>query len=780
MRGNNVVNNTINSVEKEVWSVLNSLRKTMTISDAVLLTLLRLYQLRMEDKASTSIVKILLGRIPSHNVLVDPFRDSNTLSVFLENYTQAIDTLIETHERDGGRNFSLGGQAKELTELIAYLAGDVQSVYNPFGGFASYGVQLSPKEYCGEEINELVWAMAQIRLEAHGIKGESFKCADSIEHLEHMSKEAYDLIVSTPPFNFQVRNKTYREENIFFKEDLITQHLTSNGKLIFIGTESSTTRSFANKLVAPLVDKGYLHMLIQLPAGLLSYTNINTVLYVFGREPQQHVKMIDASNCMERVGFGHTLLDVDQVKDRINSSDANSRESVEVPISVIAKNAYSLRTAQFMYVRPSFLEEEGKYTTLGEILKEVKGQFDFADQEGRLFVNNHNELPRVYEVGELRSVSLREQKRLRKFENDVLIVRGDQFNYCKATVDSPLFVSGAVLKFYELKTNIVTAEYLLTELHQTYFKEQTEVFSKSSIIPQIPTKSLFEMRIRLLPLKDQGGYVATQYAELATQYAQKVGIELDAVRSTQFKQYHRDMRIRKHTLGQIVGVISGAITNLNECRLEHNGELNDKTVVSQWSGATVAQYFEKLAASTRKLELMLEKLTDYIEIKEENYKKVSVIQFCKNYIKLLLDTHFKVVLDEGELKEVGIGVNKGDNIYIEPDILSEIFMNIVDNAARHGFQDKSDKKHEVRISLSPTELSRQQRGISIKIANNGTPFHPSMTADKFFTWGEGTHSGIGGWDIKNRIERMGGEIELHLDAQNEYPVVLELKFEQIM
>lgn len=122
MRGNNVVNNTINSVEKEVWSVLNYLRKTMTISDAVLLTLLRLYQLRMEDKASTSIVKILLGRIPSHNVLVDPFRDSNTLSVFLENYTQAIDTLIETHERDGGRNFSLGGQAKELTELIAYLA----------------------------------------------------------------------------------------------------------------------------------------------------------------------------------------------------------------------------------------------------------------------------------------------------------------------------------------------------------------------------------------------------------------------------------------------------------------------------------------------------------------------------------------------------------------------------------------------------------------------------------------------------------------------------------
>lgn len=336
------------------------------------------------------------------------------------------------------------------------------------------------------------------------------------------------------------------------------------------------------------------------------------------------------------------------------------------------------------------------------------------------------------------------------------------------------------MKFYKLNTSNVTAEYLLIELYQAYFKEQTKIFVKGLTMYQIPTKSLFEMRIRLLPLKEQESFAATQYADLAVKYAQKVGIELDAIRGTQFKQYHRDMRIRKHSLAQVVGAVSGAISNLNRCRVDNQGHLKDTTVVSPWSGATVAQYFEKLIADTHKLELMLEKLTDVIDIKKEDYRKVSAIEFCEKYRKLLLDSHFKVELDTVGLKEAGIGKNTGDNIYVEPHILSEVFMNIVDNAKRHGFKDNSEKKYEVRFFLAPTELSTKQQGISIKIANNGTPFHPSMDAAKFFTWGEGLHSGIGGWDIKNRTERMGGEIALHLDAQNEYPVVLELKFEQVM
>ena len=780
MRENKVVNDNANIVEEKVWSILTALRKEMTIGEAVILSLLRLYQHHKGENTDTSIEEIILKQVPFHCIDRDPFKESTTTAFLLNNYAQVVDVLIEIHERDGGRNFSLGGQAKELTELIAYLVGEAQKVYNPFGGFASYGIQLHPQEYHGEELNELVWAMAQIRLQAHGITGNNFKCADSVEHLEQINEECYDLIVSTPPFNFQIGGKTYREEDLFFKEDLITKHLTLNGKLVFLGTTGSTFRIRANKLVAPLVDKGYLHMLIQLPPGLLHHTGIGTVLYVFGREPQQCVKVIDASSCLKKLRVDHTLRDRYQVKNTIDSSEAYPKECAEVPISVIAKNAYSLHIAKYMYVRPPFLEEEGKYIILGKVLKEVRGQSQFLDQEGRLFINKRNELPRIYELDELKSVPLYEQKRCRKFESDVLIVRGDQFSYCKATADSPLFVSGGLFKFYKLNTSIITAKFLLIELYQAYFKEQTAIFTKDLIVPYIPTKSLFDMRIRFLPLKEQEAYVATQYADLASKYAQKVGIELDTVRSMQFKHYHRDMRIRKHSLAQVVGAVSGAISNLNRCRIENQGQLNDTTVVSPWSGATAAQYFEKLIADTHKLELMLEKLTDVIDIKEENYKKISAIEFCESYRKQFLDSHVKVELDTIGLKEAGISKNKGDNIYIEPHILSEIFMNIIDNAKRHGFQDKSEKKYEVRFVLAPTELSRKQPGISIKIANNGTPFHPSMDAAKFFTWGEGLHSGIGGWDIKNRTERMGGEIALHLDAQNEYPVVLELKFEQVM
>ena len=94
------------------------------------------------------------------------------------------------------------------------------------------------------------------------------------------------------------------------------------------------------------------------------------------------------------------------------------------------------------------------------------------------------------------------------------------------------------------------------------------------------------------------------------------------------------------------------------------------------------------------------------------------------------------------------------SIRFSPKDLSQILENIITNANKYGFTDKSRNDYEVQISLEEIKDN-----IIIKVANNGASLHPSMTPEKLFTWGGGDGTGLGLWQVRNIVEHFNGTVE---------------------
>ena len=73
----------------------------------------------------------------------------------------------------------------------------------------------------------------------------------------------------------------------------------------------------------------------------------------------------------------------------------------------------------------------------------------------------------------------------------------------------------------------------------------------------------------------------------------------------------------------------------------------------------------------------------------------------------------------------------------------------------------------------------------VRVANNGKPMSPSLTAENVFTYGNtteegvGEHSGLGGFQVRDLMLKFGNDVELELDENAEFPVSYKLIFRDV-
>ena len=126
----------------------------------------------------------------------------------------------------------------------------------------------------------------------------------------------------------------------------------------------------------------------------------------------------------------------------------------------------------------------------------------------------------------------------------------------------------------------------------------------------------------------------------------------------------------------------------------------------------------------------------------------------------------KQILDIDEIK------NKG--IYINKILFKTLIDNILTNASKYGFKDKSKGNHVI------IDFSQNDDFLIVDIRNNGLPFPQNFDRQKFITkFNTADHSkgsGLGGYDI-NRIatyfENENWELELNNPI---YPVIFRFSF----
>lgn len=333
----------------------------------------------------------------------------------------------------------------------------------------------------------------------------------------------------------------------------------------------------------------------------------------------------------------------------------------------------------------------------------------------------------------------------------------------------------------------VNVEYLQSELASDFVQEQVEAYHTNPNRPCISRWFLKNILIRIPNLKEQEKILRERKEALSAELIKKLGIENEELRNARYNEFVREMRVRKHAIGQVLNELSPAIDMLFICKEKNNGVLRGSDIVSKRSGYTVDEYLQKIRSLVNKIEYMVDSLTNEYKPKGE-IKEYNVVQLIEEYFQnhsitdgfevsiehetFNTDIHVPdgMVLPGGDVLEP-YNISAGDNMDLWAiDVCKEDFFqvldNIIANAKRYGF---TENRPDYCIRFEMEDIRDEKNPlVAIHIKNNGNPLPAGIKPEQVFMYGEGSSqgTGIGGWQIKQIVEGMGGRVELRTYEQD--------------
>lgn len=323
------------------------------------------------------------------------------------------------------------------------------------------------------------------------------------------------------------------------------------------------------------------------------------------------------------------------------------------------------------------------------------------------------------------------------------------------------------LRAFCIVTSKAHAEYLVSEMRKEDLAEQIRsaniergifkyrgvTLNALKIYMPLPTKEKKSLEVQKDIVDEE---ISSRFNELSGKYKQ--------LSDQRFNEYIMALRQRKHRLSQILNQVCPAFNLLNRTRERKNGVLRDTDIVASRTGENVAQYFGKVQAGLDKIERLIETFVD-----KNNWGKSErfvIDDFVDDFAKNHICKNYQIIVSKSNIAcNEGVDNNgtKVDHLVVNmpKDELSTVLENIIANAETWGFNDNNRKDYYIRITLGDSE---DGDGVIIRIANNGTPIHPSVDREHIFDWGVGSHTGVGTWQAKNIVEHYGGQICI-----NEYP-----------
>jgi type I restriction enzyme M protein len=674
-------------------------------------------------------------------------------------------------------------QPIEITRLIAKLTGFSNNgvVYNPFAGIASYGVEMNVSTgYFAQEQNKKIWAIGVLHLLANNICTDNYECQDSILYWKakynekEYSKSLFDVIVATPPFGMRLpyeefyidSTKPCNTEDFFIARGI--EGLSAKGKLIglfttgvlFKGGATVQERKFA-------VDNDYLEMIVSLPANLLQGTAISTAILLFSKNKslRGQVKFVDGSTFYKKQGRTNVLL-VDQLLECIENNDSQYVRLVST--KEIIENDYNLSVNRYFY------DENDKITIpvgfklvkLGEIAYVVRGERN-VDKIGRnVKISDLKSDPFNFEIKSSDFEVTNMSSVYQKISSNVMLlskINALKPTYCFVFDNESIHINNNIVAFNVDHTK-VDVSYLILELNSERTKKYITSCLEGITIPAISMKDMLEIPVLLPPLEQQFRFVDDALKGYQKAKIEELGFKIENLTDSKRDTFEKNMHLRKHALEQVLNRLAPSFSSLKKCMEHNDGKLSTDMIVNSYNGDTVSRSFEKLENLVTKLELLVDRLVD-----EQTYgetEEIWIETFLEDYEKNHNATNFPVkFVHQREKAENDIVFGNevyarmGDelssySIRFSPKDLSQILENIITNANKYGFTDKSRNNYEVQISLEEIKDN-----IIIKVANNGASLHPSMTTEKLFTWGGGDGTGLGLWQVRNIVEHFNGTVE---------------------
>lgn len=627
-------------------------------------------------------------------------------------------------------------QPKELTLLVKELiGGNAKKIYNPFAGMGSYYLAAGNNaEYYGEELDELIAAIADLRVLASGTNG-CISCDNSC----HDKVFDADVIVSTPPF-YSPTDKVTKTHYV----DLLTRKCANNDIMGFIvcplgvNFQKGTLYGMRKHLIqADCVD-----MIIMLPNRLFERTVIPSELLVINRnhDHKGYVRFIDATSACSMEGKLN-ILNVEDVLETIKSDGENS---VTVPIEKIVATDYSFCIDDYRVLGVD-KKDIDNLQTLSNLICNIKLEkaaynitgkyFSLTDIKGKTTVMPNDLKLQEVEYG---SVVISENCL-------VLTTFGRVLKGYYLVTNGEIIYGPSYCAYFKVDKSVLP-QYLVLQLSQEYARKQMDAITYNCPPLAIGKEIIRKLKIIVPPIEEQKKAIEDYQEEIIS----KLGLEVAMLREQRFNEFEKNMHLRKHALKQILVDILSASRRIHDFISKQEQPFTKDSIVAERSQSTLENYAEILQTNVEKITSLVSALTDETVFKPA--ENVDIPAFVEDYCK-------SKIADRYEIKHHGYSENlKSLSAYINRESLTTVFDNITANAMKHGFTNPDRKDYAIRIDYGNVDIDGRYM-IEIRIANNGEKLPTGMSTDRMFVWGEGSGTGLGAWQIKNIIEHYGGTIE---------------------
>jgi len=703
-----------------------------------------------------STVKLLLGSFENLNK-----------DLLRKYFSEIFEILLFKIQKFQGKFSGYFSQSNELSRFIVNFANisAETKVYNPFSGIASYRIFLNTNQnYIGNEINLYSYELGILRLLANGTSIKGFLNEDVFQNWPE--NEKCDVILSTPPINLTNKDK---DQNPIIIEKFLTENgdkiLSENGKLILTLPISVLSKSGVYyEWRKNLIENKRIESIISFPGGLLNNTNISIVVIVITKTSNQNLKLIDGSEFVINYKSGNKTLNDVELLDSIRNQNLDQSFIKTIEETQIQNEDYNLSL-------PRYFQKSYSGVQVSEVLELIKNlntvNETFSGKEVKSSYLSKNEIDFVLNIETLETKQLN-AKKVREIKEDCLLITNKGLKL-KPTLffysGESIFIERDILAF-KINKSLINPHFLVLEINSNLFQEQVSNFRVGEIVPTIIVSDFLRTKINIPSLHEQEGLIKSGLSDVFE--IQKKNIyELKELRDKESDDKFGELKHKVSTPILNVVHFSEEISKFLNSLDNNSLKFEFKTVDEK------ERLFENLAIVVSNSIEIQNYFLYYFNDSEET-TNLSIFKFLKYFIAECRKestisgiNSFKTVFDFELLQNDGIL-----DILVEVKGLKIIFNNLYENAIRHGFGDKQNKKNMIEIRA---EINQTQNSVKIYFCNNGKPLPNDFSIDKFkrkgYTENRLKGSGIGGSLIYDTLLSFDGNIDFEdLSNNKEVPM----------
>lgn len=666
-----------------------------------------------------------------------------------DNFGEVFDTFLEVIVGFQGKKMGEFILPTEIGEFLIDLGRlkNNASVFNPFAGLATFGINLTDNQtYLGHELDELIWAVSILRLNAHTrlLKSE-FLNANSFGNWPTSRK--FDLVIANAPFklkltkNQQINFSGEKQVEAFFINEGI-KLLKPQGKLITIVPTSFLNNHSDKRTRQMLVEKDLLEAVITFPSGLLMQTSIPFVVLLINKNKvhkkkiafvhgEEHVLNVNKYN---KWFYGEGLLE--EITDFLRSEDEKAKkpsnafipEGTLVPEfinqSEILNDNYYLDIKRYWLDRIKGTSLKSAITPVKTISFKNALQY-FEELEEVNYTQNISFMDFSHVSSKDLKVDIKdftlsidslEKKRVRsgKFVNtDVFLVSlvGENLKTTFLPIHNNIIhLSNDVFPF-TLNEKLINPDWLVREFHNTKVKDQIKVLV-NGVVPRLKKEDFLNIKIDIPSIKEQ----LEEIGEIQGLEKKVDELESDIIEQNSYLRHTvaGPLSDLDHALAAIDIILNNLskkeFPNILATKISDNHlyTLGEHIIDSKKNVAMILDTIaNKLNSSQTVEQKQLEKLNlckhleRYAKRKNENSKSLGYsidIEFDDDFFNSVPNKHFEFILGNKEL-------------------INTLLDNLVENAVKHAFS--PNKNNRIEIYIWGYDEDSSNRRISFTVANTG-------------------------------------------------------------